>query len=148
MSKFSFESTEPFGVGHLAAITRFDSEIVMKHFMINDAGKDILGDIALVQYRINPDNLAPFRIAREFYGPLSANRPSGSPGYMAVHFVGKVILIDSIKKFLEIKVSSTMTENNSPRFGWCFSDFTVVRRNKTSQQGRCFLIPTSNKIRQ
>jgi hypothetical protein len=148
MSKSSFESTEPFGVGHLAAITRFDSEIVMKHFMINDAGKDISGDVTLVQYRINPDNLGPFRIACELYGPLSANRPSGSPGYMAVYFVGKVILIDLIKKFLEIEVSSTMTENNSPRSGRCFSDFAVVRSNKTSQQGRYFLIPTSNKIRQ
>ena len=148
MWKFFFEPTEPFGVGHLAAITRFYSEIVMKHFMVNDAGKDIEGDIAPVQNRIDPDQLGPFRIAREFNGFLSANWPSGSPGYMAVYFVGKVILIDPIKKFLEVEVSPTLTENNSPRFGRRFSDFTVVRSNKTSQKGRSSLIAPSNKTHQ
>jgi hypothetical protein len=39
---------EPFGVGHFAAITRFNSKIVMQHFMINDACNDIFGDIAPV----------------------------------------------------------------------------------------------------
>ena len=46
MSKSFFELAEPFGVGHFAAITRFNSKIVMEHFMINDACKDIFGDIA------------------------------------------------------------------------------------------------------
>lgn len=48
MSKSFFELAEPFGVGHFAAITRFHPEIVMKHFMINDAGNDIFRDIAPV----------------------------------------------------------------------------------------------------
>ena len=48
MSKSFFEQAEPFGVGHFAAIARFHSKIVMKHFMINDAGNDILRDIAPV----------------------------------------------------------------------------------------------------
>jgi hypothetical protein len=56
MSKSFFEAAEPFGVGHFAAITRFHSKMVMKHFMINDAGNDIFGDTAPVQHRIYPDN--------------------------------------------------------------------------------------------
>jgi len=48
MSKSFFELAEPFGVGHFAAIARFNSKIVMQHFMINDARNDIFGDIAPV----------------------------------------------------------------------------------------------------
>ena len=63
MSKSFFELAEPFGVGHLAAITTFHSKIVMKHFMINDACNDILGDVAPVQRRINANNFGSVGIA-------------------------------------------------------------------------------------
>jgi hypothetical protein len=48
ISKSFFEVAEPFGVGHFAAITTFHSKIVMKHFMVNDAGNDIFRDVASV----------------------------------------------------------------------------------------------------
>jgi len=48
VSKSFFELAEPFGVGHFAAIARFNSKMVMEHFMINDACNHIFGDIAPV----------------------------------------------------------------------------------------------------
>ncbi len=119
--------------------------MVMKHFMINDTGNDIFGDTAPVQHRINPDNVGSIGIACQFYGILSSNKPSGSPGNMAVYFVGKILLIDLLEKFLKIEVASIMTKNSSPRFGRCFSDFVVIRCNKISKRRRCFLFPATNK---
>ena len=145
MSKSLFDATEPFGVGYFAAITRFHSQVMMKHFVINDRGNDILGNIAPVQHRINPDDPGSFGIARQLDRVLSANEPSGSPGYLTVHFVGKIFLIDLVEKFLEIEVASLMTKNGSPRFGRCFFDFVMVRGNKISQQGGWFPVPAGDK---
>jgi hypothetical protein len=122
--------------------------MVMKHFMVNNAGNDILGDVNPVQRGINSDNFGSVGIAGQFDGLLSANAPPGSPGYVAVYLVGKVILIDLIKKFLEIEVSSVVTKNNSPRFGRDFPNYIVVRSNKISKQRGCFLVPAINKMGQ
>ena len=120
----------------------------MKHFMINDAANSIFGDIVPVQHRINADNFGSVGIACEFYGILSSNEPSRSPGYLAVHFVCKVFLINLIKNFLEIEVESIMTKNSSPRFGRGFSDFVLIRCNKISKGRRCFLVSATDVVGQ
>lgn len=67
---------------------------------------------------------------------------------MAIYFVGKILLINLIKNFLEIEVMSIVTKNSSPRFGRGFSDLVVVRGNKISKQGRCFPVTAINKTGQ
>jgi hypothetical protein len=148
MSKSLFEPAEPFGVGHFTAITKFHPKIMMKHFMINDSCKDIFRDITPVQYGIDPDCFGFVRIARQLDRILSVNQPPGSPGYMAVYFIAKVFLIDLIEKFLEIEVEPLVTEISSSRVGRYPFDFVVVGSNKISKEGRCFLLPTTDKMGQ
>ena len=50
-------------MGHFAAVERFNSEIVMEHFMINNAGNDIYWDIAPIQHGMNPDNFRSIGVA-------------------------------------------------------------------------------------
>jgi hypothetical protein len=121
---------------------------MMKHFMMNDSCKDIFRDIAPVQYGIDPDYFGFFGIARQLDRILSVNQSPGSPGYMAVYFVVKVFLIDLIEKFLEIEVEPIVTDNSSPRVGRCPFDFVLVGSNKISKEGRCFLVPATDKTGQ
>ena len=135
-------------MGHFTAITRFHPKIMMKHFMINDSCKEIFRHIAPVQHRTDPDYFGSVGIARQLDRTLSVNPSPGSPGYITVYFVGKVLLIDLIKECLEIEVESIVTENSSPRLARCLSDLVVVRSNEISKQGRCFLLPATDKTGQ
>ena len=135
-------------MGHFTAITRFHPKIMMKHFMINDSCKEIFRHIAPVQHRTDPDYFGSVGIARQLDRTLSVNPSPGSPGYITVYFVGKVLLIDLIKECLEIEVESIVTNNSFSRFNRAFSDFVVVRSNKIAKQGRCFLVSSSNKTGQ
>ena len=120
----------------------------MKHLMINNAGNDVFRHVTPVQHRINADNFGVVGITGELNRILLPHRPSGTPGYLAVYFVCKVLVIDLVKEFLEMEVPSIVTKNSLPRFGRGFSDLVVVRGNKVSKHRRYSLVPTIYKTGQ
>lgn len=148
MSISSFKLAEFFCVGNLAAVARFHPQVVMKHFMVNDSCYDIFRDVAPVQHRIKADNFGSVGIAGQLNGALLPHPPSGSPGNLAVYFVCKVFVIDLIKKFLEMEVSSRVAQYSSPRPGRGFSDFAGVGRDKISEYRIRFSITALDKANQ
>ena len=98
-----FKLTEPFGVGHFAAIAMLNSQVMVEHLVINDTHDDILWHVALIQRRMDSNCLGSVRVAGKLNGILVPDPPVGPPGDRAVNLVPEIFMIDLVKQSIEIE---------------------------------------------
>jgi hypothetical protein len=109
-----FQLAEPSGVGHFAAIAMFNSQVMVKHLVVNDTHDHILWHVALIQGRMDADCFGSVRVAGKLNGILLPDPPVGSPGDRAVNLVFEVFRIDLVKQIIEIEEAPLRTHYSLP----------------------------------
>jgi len=136
------------GVGYLTTIFNLHPQVMVQHFVVDDALYHVAGYVTLVENGIDADNFGSVGIAGKLNGILVSHPPVGSPGNVTVNPVIEILGVDLVEKYFEIDETPLVTQHGSPGLARRPPDLGGVGSDKISQHGRRFLVSALYELRQ